>query len=78
MREVTIRPVQNGFLVRVGCSEFVFSNIEHLAGELIRYQKFPEQVEKEYCQNAINKIGPLSVLTASQAEIGIQEIPRTR
>jgi len=55
MREVVITPVNNGFIVRVGCQTFVYNNIEKLAAELVRYQKDPQAVEKEMVDNALNK-----------------------
>jgi hypothetical protein len=57
MRQVTITPVLNGFLVQVGCQQVVFGSIEELCSELKRYQKAPAAVEKEYLTNAVNK-GP--------------------
>ena len=57
MREIIIRPVLNGFVVRVGCSELAFNcQIDFLAQELIRYHRDPEGVEKEYTQRAVNRI----------------------
>jgi hypothetical protein len=56
MRTVKITPVLNGFRVEVGCQELVFSSIEKLCEELIRYQKDPTGVEKEYLKNAVNKV----------------------
>ena len=47
-REITIREVNNGFIVRVGCQTFVFETREKMLGELERYLKDREGVEKEY------------------------------
>ncbi len=59
MKEIHIQPVLNGFIVKVGCTKVVFTDIISLTAELQRYHRNPEQVEKEYLENAINKrMGP--------------------
>jgi hypothetical protein len=59
MRQIVITPVLNGFKVQVGCQEVVFTSIDCLCGELKRYQKDSQAIEKEYLANALNKlIGP--------------------
>jgi hypothetical protein len=60
MRTVKITPVLNGFRVEVGCQELVFSSIEELCKELIRYQKNSESVEKEYLENAVNRVATVA------------------
>lgn len=57
MREIIIRPVLNGFVVRVGCQELVFRDIQDVGRELIRYQANPEAIEEEYLAHAVNKTG---------------------
>lgn len=57
MREVIITPALNGFIVRVGCKTLVFESIAMVCQELSRYQHRPEEVEKEYIEHAINKVG---------------------
>jgi len=60
MKNVTIIPVLNGFIVKVGCQEVVFTSVEALAHELVRYQVNPVEVELEYIRNALNpQIGSL-------------------
>mgnify|MGYP003395068272 CR=1 FL=1 len=56
MKEITIRPVLNGFIVKVGCQELVFPSMEMITKELIRYQVNPDTVEKEYLERAVNKM----------------------
>jgi hypothetical protein len=70
MKTVTIRPVLNGFVVTVGCSEIVFKVMEDLCEELVRYQRHPEAVEKEYMARAVNHPGPTSglICTVTEAE----------
>lgn len=58
MKTVKIRPVLNGFVVTVGCSEVVFECITKLCIELARYHAHPEQVEKEYMNKAVNRRCP--------------------
>ena len=48
MRDITISPVVNGFLVTVGCQRVVFTSLDDLIGELRRYVENPAKVEKEY------------------------------
>ncbi len=55
MRPITITPVLNGFVVDVGCQRVVFGSILELSQEITRYFKHPEEVEKEYCERAVNK-----------------------
>ena len=47
-REITIKPVLNGYVVTVGCSEVVFTSRKKLVKELARYLKDPQAVEEEY------------------------------
>jgi transcription initiation factor TFIID subunit TAF12 len=55
MRDVTIRAVLNGFVVKVGCQEVVFESRERLLSELDRYLTDPNTVEQEYREQAVNK-----------------------
>ncbi len=55
MREVTVSPVLNGFVVRVGCQTLVFNRIEDVAANLIAYQKDPEKTEHQFIKDAVNK-----------------------
>lgn len=54
MHNITIRPVLNGFVCKVGCSEVVFENIKSLLVELEKYLEDPPEREKHYRENAIN------------------------
>ena len=73
MRQITIRPVLNGWIVQVGCSEVVITSQFDMVNELIRYLNSPSAVEKEYLEKAINRdqlstkgalIEPLSVIVS--------------
>lgn len=55
MRELKIKPVLNGFIVEVGCQTLVYTSITRLADDLIKYQRDPEQVEKEFVEEAVNQ-----------------------
>jgi hypothetical protein len=78
MRPVTITPVLNGFIVRVGCQTLVFNKIEVVAANLVEYQKNPERVSKEFIENAVNKTmevpapGIADPYTAREATPGLQ------
>lgn len=47
-REITIRPVLNGYHCQVGCQQLVFETREKLVKELDRYLTKPSDVEDEY------------------------------
>lgn len=49
-RNVGIRKVSNGFVVNVGCKEFVFAEWQALSEGLDLYWKDPVAAEKKYCQ----------------------------
>lgn len=52
--EITIRPVLNGFVVKVGCQTVVFNNLNTLCNELLKYYTDPKGTEKSYRKDAIN------------------------
>jgi hypothetical protein len=55
-REIRITPVLNGWIVQVGCSTVVFTALDKMAGEIIRYYRDPYGVTKEYVDSAANKV----------------------
>lgn len=55
MQIITIEPVLNGFIVTVGCQRVVFTTLTTMLTEIVRYQASPQEVEKEYISNALNK-----------------------
>lgn len=59
-REITITPVLNGFVCKVGCQKVVFESVSGLLRELGEYLSDPDGVEKRFVANAVNKmsIGP--------------------
>ena len=48
MRTVSINKCMNGYIVQVGCQTLVFNYAEAMLGELDKYLKDPEGVEKAY------------------------------
>ena len=58
-REITIKPVLNGWLCVVGCQSVVFNSKIELLGELGKYFDAPEETEKRYLRDAVNRLeGP--------------------
>lgn len=54
IRDITIRPAANGFIVSVGCQTFVFENVAVLTSEIQRYLSNPEEREKHWMETAQN------------------------
>jgi len=54
-RDIKIKPVLNGYRVKVGCVEVIFDSRKKLLKELKRYLKNPDKVEEEY-QRKVNSI----------------------
>lgn len=54
-REITIRPVLNGYSVKVGCQTLVFETAATLLKELKAYFAQPKATEDRYRKTAINK-----------------------
>ena len=50
--QITILTALNGFKVKVGCAEVLFTDRVKMLAELVRYLNSPEAVEKEYLENA--------------------------
>lgn len=71
-REITITPVLNGFICKVGCQKVVFTSPEVLAAELVKYYKNPHATEKQWVANKLNEtfdgpVCPQPVSTYEQA-----------
>jgi len=54
MRDIRIRPILNGWIVKAGCQELCFTDAVTLGTELTRYLWNPQKVENEYLSNAVN------------------------
>ena len=57
-RPVTITPVLNGFIVKVGCSQVVFTDEDDFIDAFSKWIKDPQGTERSYQKNAIND-GPV-------------------
>lgn len=57
-REIKIKPVLNGWVVEVGCQSVVFNIQGQLLDELDKYLKAPEETEKKYLVEAVNRMEP--------------------
>ena len=55
MRELTIIPVLNGWIVKVGCTTVVFTQRHTLLIELNNYIKDPKGTEERFRANSVNK-----------------------
>lgn len=56
MRNITIKPVLNGYLVTVGCQDLAYTSREKLIADLTSYLNSPEETEKRILtQEGINK-----------------------
>ena len=60
IRNITIQPVLNGFLVSVGCQTVIFGDVGLLCSELARYLSDPKATEERYQRESINanKVSP--------------------
>ena len=54
-REITIKPVLNGFIVTCGCQTLVFNELAVALTEVDRYYADPVGVEKSYRETAVNR-----------------------
>ena len=54
IREISIVPVLNGWIVRVGCQTVVFTSADALLGALRRYLEDPIATEEQFLQTAVN------------------------
>lgn len=58
-REITIRPVLNGYVCQVGCQQVVFGSPAELGDNITAYYKSPDEVEARFLKRAVNPtIGP--------------------
>lgn len=55
IRDITIRPILNGFIVTVGCQALAFTSVDELTIKLAGYLRDPEKAEKEFLKEAINR-----------------------
>lgn len=55
VRDIIIKPVLNGFVCQVGCQTVVFNDLGEMTSLIKGYYKNPEEVEKEFITNCLNK-----------------------
>jgi len=73
MRTITISPLLNGYLVKVGCKTLAFLSAEALCKELGNYLHNPIEVEEEYLRNAINKEEIAQEAPQAYADTGVSK-----
>ncbi len=56
IRNLTITPVLNGYIVQAGCQQVVFQSAEQMLGEIGKYLANPSKVEAQYLAAAVNEI----------------------
>jgi hypothetical protein len=66
-RELTIAPVLNGYVVRVGCQVVVFTTREGLLTELDGYLKDPRGYEEKFVKLALHGEPELNIGNAGGA-----------
>ena len=54
MRDVTIKPALNGYVVRLGCQRIVFTDRALMLRALDDYLENPNSVEQHYLEKSIN------------------------
>ena len=54
MRDITIKPALNGYVVRLGCQRVVFNNRETMLRALNDYLDAPDEIEEQYMRNSMN------------------------
>ena len=53
-RDVTIKTVLNGWIVRVGCQHLVFTSLDVMLKDLTAYLEDPKGTEDKYQASAVN------------------------
>lgn len=51
--QITINPLNFGYLVNIGCNTFAIENVESLVSKLNSYLRNPEEVEGNWLENKI-------------------------
>lgn len=55
-RIIHIKPALNGWVVKVGCREVVFTDLETMLNGLKTYYTYPDLTEDQYLHDAVNKV----------------------
>lgn len=54
IRDITIYPVLNGFVVHAGCQRIVFTTANDMLANLEKYYNAPDEVEKHFLEKSVN------------------------
>jgi len=73
MYELTIRPALNGWIVRAGCQELIFSDREFMLNQVNEYLQQPDVVEKRYREGATN--AKILLKTIEEVPLPQAEVP---
>ena len=77
-REITITPVLNGFICKVGCQRVVFQSASAMLFALGLYYDNPDKIEKNYIESAINKMSDCPMpITAEPTQQCCDEVTST-
>lgn len=71
-RQITITPVLNGFIAKVGCQDVVFTDKQSMLTALSEYYDNPDQVEERFLKRAVNRLVPPVPEPCGQSGAAIQ------
>lgn len=71
LREFTIKPVLNGYIVRIGCQIVVFTSLDKLLSTIKSYLCDPSNVEESYLKNSTNS----ALMIPRHAEVSQAQTP---
>ncbi len=74
IRNITITPALNGYIVQVGCKTIVFSSKNQLLLDLKSYLDDPRLVERNYLRDAINNEDPKDCAVPAPPEDRIRSL----
>ena len=74
MRDVTIKPALNGYLVRLGCQRVVFTDRAQMLRALGDYMENPREVERMYLENSCNSKQLGFIADDNRTTLGDQDI----
>lgn len=70
MREVTISPVLNGWIVKVGCQTLVYDDKGDLLRDFVSFLADPAKTEKRILETAVNRQITMPGLGAAAVGVG--------
>ncbi len=72
MKEIKIKPANNGWIIEIGCGTFVAEDKTHMLREIGRYIDTPDEVEKEYDAKRVNKPDNSAYFTSEGSVYNLQ------